>query len=206
MTGRPLLARHADRCSSASAPGRTRLEYAVYLSDTAKKYTLARYRADDIYAQSGHASLSHARRGRRRTRAAARADAAAAAGGGAPVLLSADGSSVFYQGTIYDKNPTEVGPKTFIDKVAIKTGEKTRIYESDNNDVFERVSTMIDPDAKKFVVAHESPTTCRRTSWSTAATRKQLTKNEDIAPDLTPRPSRALRGRAAGRLQVPREA
>ena len=83
----------------------------------------------------------------RRHCAAAAVAAAAARGGGrggggggtGPVLLSADGASVYLQGTAYDKNPNDVGPKTFIDRVAIKTGEKKRIYESENDDVYERV-------------------------------------------------------------------
>ena len=33
--------------------GQNALESAVYLSDTTKKYTIARYRADDIYMNPG---------------------------------------------------------------------------------------------------------------------------------------------------------
>ena len=73
-------------------------------------------------------------------------------------MLSADSQHVFYQGTTYSKTPNEVGPKTFIDKVAIKTGEKTRVYESDNTNVYERVSTILDPDAARFIITRESPT------------------------------------------------
>ena len=144
-------------CSSASAPDRTRVESAVYLAETAKRYTLARYRADDVYANPG--SLVSTRGGGGGGGAAARGGGRGGGGGGSgPVLLSADGASVFFQGTVYDKNPNEVGPKTFIDKVAIKTGEKERIYESDNNGVFERVSTVLDADAQAFIVQRESPT------------------------------------------------
>ncbi len=63
------------------------------------------------------------------------------------------------------QEPDQVGPKTFLDRVVIKTGEKTRIYESDNNNVYERVSTILDPDAKKFiVVARERRRRRRRAS------------------------------------------
>ena len=51
----------------------------------------------------------------------------------------------------------EVGPKTFLDRVAIKSGEKTRVYESDNGGVFERISTVLDPDVPRFIVSRESP-------------------------------------------------
>ena len=66
------------------------------------------------------------------------------------VLLSADSTSVFYQGTLYDRNPRETAPKTFIDKVNIRTGAKERIYESGNDGVSERVTSVLDIDAKKF--------------------------------------------------------
>ena len=80
------------------------------------------------------------------------------------VQISSDGTSVFYQGSIYDKNPQEVGPKTFLDKVAIKTGEKTRIYESDNKDIYERVSQVLDPDGTRYVLVREGPTTVPQSS------------------------------------------
>jgi dipeptidyl aminopeptidase/acylaminoacyl peptidase len=102
--------------------------------------------------------------------------------------VSADGSSVFLQGSAYDKNSDAVGPKTFLDRVNIKTGDKTRVFESDNNNVYERLSQIIDPDAKALVVTHESPTMQPQDFLVTAAARKQLTDNKDIAPDLTSSP------------------
>ena len=101
------------------------------------------------------------------------------------MLLSADGSSVFFQGTPYDKNPSQVGPKSFIDKVAIKTGEKERIYESGNNNEFERVSTVIDADAKKFIVQRETPTDVPQNVLIDGGRRVTLTKNLDPHEDLT---------------------
>jgi dipeptidyl aminopeptidase/acylaminoacyl peptidase len=101
------------------------------------------------------------------------------------VLLSADGGSVYFQGTTYDKNPSEVGPKSFIDKVAIKTGEKERIYQSDNNNQFERVSTVIDADSKKFIVQHESPMDVPQNILLDGGRRVTLTKNLDPHEDLT---------------------
>jgi dipeptidyl aminopeptidase/acylaminoacyl peptidase len=106
-------------------------------------------------------------------------------GGGGPVLLSKDGSSVFFQGTVNDRNPQQVGPKTFIDQVAIKTGAKTRIFESDNNGVWERVSTILDPDAKKFIITKEGAQTVPQQFVMENGARKQLTNNEDLHPDLT---------------------
>ena len=99
--------------------------------------------------------------------------------------MSADGASVYYQGTINDKNPQQVGPKTFIDQVAIKTGEKKRIYESQNTDVFERVSNVLDINAGKFIVTREGPQLVPQQYLVDASGRKQLTNNEDMTPDLT---------------------
>jgi dipeptidyl aminopeptidase/acylaminoacyl peptidase len=164
--------------------GQNTVEYAVTLAEPSQRHTLARYNTEDIYANPG--SLIG-------TRGAAAAGGRGAGGGGGrgggtpagPVQLSADGSSVFFQGSLYDKNPTAVGPKTFIDKVAIKTGEKQRIYESENAGLYERVSSILDVDAGKFVVARETPTEIGQQFLLDGGKRTQLTKNVDYTPDLT---------------------
>ena len=163
--------------------GQNALESAVYLNDTAKKFTLARYRADDIYANPG--SILSTRGGGGGGRAGGAGGRGAAPGGSAPVLLSADGGSVFFQGTTYDKNPSQVGPSSFIDKVAIKTGAKERIYQSDNTNQFERVSTVLDADAKKFIVQRETPTDVPQNVLLDGGRRVTLTKNMDVHEDLT---------------------
>jgi dipeptidyl aminopeptidase/acylaminoacyl peptidase len=163
--------------------GQNALESAVYLNDTAKKYTLARYRADDIYANPG--SILSTRGGGGGGRAGGAGGRGGAPGGSAPVLLSADGNSVFFQGTTYDKNPSQVGPSSFIDKVEIKTGAKERIYQSDNTNQFERVSTVIDADAKKFIVQRESPSDVPQNILLDGGRRVTLTKNMDVHEDLT---------------------
>jgi dipeptidyl aminopeptidase/acylaminoacyl peptidase len=86
---------------------------------------------------------------------------------------------------VYDKNPNDVGPKTFIDKVAIKTGEKQRIYESDNKDVFERVSAALDIEAGRFIIAREGPKEVPQQYLVQNGTRTQLTRNQDYTPDVT---------------------
>jgi dipeptidyl aminopeptidase/acylaminoacyl peptidase len=166
--------------------GQNAIETAVYLNEPAKKYTLARYRADDIYANPGSiVGLRGGGGGGGRGGGGGGGRGGGGAAGGGPVLLSTDGSSVFFQGTINAKNPTEVGPKTFVDRVAIKTGEKSRIFESDNTNVYERVSSIIDPDATKFIVTREGPTEVPQQYLLEGAQRKQLTQNIDVTPDLT---------------------
>ncbi len=175
--------------------GQTTIDYAFYLSDPATKYAVMRCTPSDFYTNPG--ALVGARAGgggggRGAGGGGGRGGGGGCSAGNGPVLLSADGTAVFYQGTIYDKNADAVGPKTFIDRVAIKTGEKTRIYESENTNVFERVTTILDPDTKKFVVLRESPTTPPQNILVDGSTRKQLTNNEDIAPDLTNAPKQIV--------------
>jgi dipeptidyl aminopeptidase/acylaminoacyl peptidase len=105
--------------------------------------------------------------------------------GGGIVQLSADGTSVFYQGTLNDKNPEQVGPKSFIDRVVIKTADKKRIYESDNTNVYETVAAPIDLDAGRFVIERQSPTEVPQFFLLDGSGRKQLTENKDLFPDLT---------------------
>jgi len=170
--------------SSGAGQTQTTTDYAVYLQDPTQRYTLARHTAQNQNVVDPGSLLST------RSAAGGRAGGAGRGGGAAtgPVQISSDGTSVFYQGTIYDKNPQEVGPKTFLDKVAIKTGEKTRVYESDNKDIYERISQVLDTDGARYVLVREGPTTVPQNILVNAGVRKQLTNNEDIAPDLTQAP------------------
>ena len=165
--------------------GQNTLDKAVYLDNPSQQYTLARYRSDDIYANPGSIVGLRGGGGGGGRGGGGGGRGGAGGGGGGPVLLSADSENVFYQGTLYAKNPTEVGPKTFIDKVAIKTGTKTRIYESDNTNVYERVSTILDAEAGRFIVTRESPTEVPQQYLVQNGQRTQLTQNKDVTPDLT---------------------
>jgi dipeptidyl aminopeptidase/acylaminoacyl peptidase len=168
--------------------GQNAVETAVYLNDTTKKYTLARYRADDVYANPGTLVSTRGSAGGGGRGAGGAAAAAGGRGGGGgtgPVQLSADGQSVFFQGTTYDRNPNQIGPKSFIDRIAIKTGEKARIYESDNSNLFERVTSVLDADRSRFIVSREAPTEVPQNYLVEATRRVQLTKNQDYMPDIT---------------------
>ncbi len=171
------------RSGRAGVEGQNTIETAVYLTEPSKKYTLARYRSDDIYANPG--SIVDLRGSGGGGGRGGGGRGGAGGGGGGPVLLSADGSAVFFQGTVNDKNPNEVGPKTFVDRVTIKTAEKTRIFESDNNGFFERVSSIIDPDASTFIISREGPREVGQQYRLENGQRRQLTQNVDVTPDLT---------------------
>ncbi len=162
--------------------GTNSVDYAVNLANTAEKFSLAKFRTDDLQANPG--TIASVRGG-----GGGRAGGGGGRGGGGgtgAVLLSADKTAVFYEGTIYDKNPEQVAPKAFIDRFVIKTGDKTRIFEGSNDGIYEAVTAILDPDAKKFIIAKESPTMITQNVLVTdGGTRTQLTKNVDPAEDLT---------------------
>ena len=164
--------------------GENTVEYAVELRDTAKRYTLARYKTEDVYANPG--TLVMVRSTAAPTGRGGGGRGGSAAAGGGIVLLSKDKESVFYQGTLNDKNPQDVGPKTFIDRVAIRSGEKSRVYESENANVFERIATIIDAESPTLVVSREGPSEVPQNYlYRAGSPRVQLTENKDYTPDLT---------------------
>ncbi len=143
----------------------TATDFVVTLTAPDTKHRLVSYRTEDFYANPG--SLMSQR---------------------GAVMLSGDRANVFYSGTINDKAPRETGPKTFIDQVTIATGAKERIFESSNAGVFERVTSVLDIDARRFVLGVESPTMQPQQFLMDNGVRKQLTNNEDMHPDLTNAP------------------
>jgi dipeptidyl aminopeptidase/acylaminoacyl peptidase len=165
--------------------GQSTIEFAVALDQPSQRYTLARYRADDVYANPGSILGVRGGGGGGGRGGGGGGGRGGGGGGGGPVMVSADGTAVFYAGTSYDRNPNTVGPKTFVDKVTIKTGEKKRLYESDNNGVFERISTPIDLENGRFIVSRESPTEVAQNFLVENGQRKQLTQNQDYTPDIT---------------------
>jgi dienelactone hydrolase len=160
--------------------------YGVYLSDPSKTYTVATYKADDFYNNPGTLVTNAPRRRSYYGR-----------GGGAsqPTLaqLSSDGGSVFLQGTIYSKQPLEEGPREFIDRVEIKTGDKTRVYEGEKGDVSESVVAILNDDATQLLVSRESATTVPDSYLRDASGNlTKLTHNRDYNPDITHAPTRLM--------------
>ena len=105
---------------------------------------------------------------------------------GRTALVSGDGQGVYLEGTQYTKNAANTAPKTFVDKVDLATGTKTRIFESDTS-LFESGPLPVDDDFAKFVVTRETETIVpdqwlrdRRTGQL-----KRLTENKDVTPEVT---------------------
>ncbi|HVQ43207.1 MAG TPA: prolyl oligopeptidase family serine peptidase [Vicinamibacterales bacterium] len=180
---------------------------AIYVNDLATKYTVARGGGAAGGRQgagaAGAAGGAQAGRGgaaggggNQGTLMSANGSVAKTSiGGGTPVMLSADGTSVYFQsggagggrggggggGGRGDTTP----PKPFIDKVVIKTGERARLFEGENTGITETISTVIDPELKKLVLSRQNATTPPQQFLYDNGTRKQLTNNEDLFPDLT---------------------
>jgi dipeptidyl aminopeptidase/acylaminoacyl peptidase len=185
------------RETSGSGSAATTVEVSVNLAEPTQRYTLARFRNDDPAANPG--TLVGARPGA----GGQRGGGQRGGGGGGQVLMSPDKSSVYYQGTLNDKNPEQVGPKTFIDRVAIRTGEKKRLFESDNKDVYESVTTVIDPEAGRLVVERQSPTDVPQFFHVDGSSRRQLTDNKDLFPDLTNAPKKRVMVERADGIKFP---
>ena len=157
---------------------------AIDLSDSGQTFVLAQYDSDDFYSNpgtllmdGGQVPVVNRRRG-------------SPTGGTGVVQTSMDGQSVFFYGHEYNADPMQEGPKNFLDKVAIRTGEKERIYESNNQESYERIVSVIDIDDEEFVVSRETPTETPQSHLLVDGRRTQLTDNVDYTPDLTHAPKR----------------
>ncbi len=143
--------------------------FMVNLADPTKKYTIYKYRSSDFYTNPG--SLMSTR---------------AMATGESVIRLSSDKSSVYLSGTKYHKEWKDNAPQSFVDKVNISTGEKTRIFESSPK-FSERISTVFDDDFNKYIFTREAPTVVSDSYLKDvkAGTETKLTANKDFAPDVT---------------------
>ena len=101
-------------------------------------------------------------------------------------LMSADGKSVYLEGTHYSKDAQATAPRTFIDKVDVATGAKSRLFESDTS-AYESAPVAVDDDFSRFVVTRETGKVVPD-QWlrdRTTGQLKRLTANTDVTPDVT---------------------
>jgi dipeptidyl aminopeptidase/acylaminoacyl peptidase len=112
------------------------------------------------------------------------------------VMVSTDGKSVFTQGT----TPDSAGrpPRAYVERVEIRTGARTRIYES-SGDLLETISAPLDDDFTRAIVQREGPTTVPQSFVLTLATgeARQLTQNRDPMPEITNAVRRTVTARRA---------
>jgi len=142
--------------------------YAVHLDDPSTRYVISESKTEEFLDAPGSLLTT--------TNAA----------GVTVVRISTDGNHVFLSGTRYFENPENEAPRPFVDRVAIRTGEKERIFES-ATDVFERITAVLDNDLNRIMLARESPTMVPD-SWlldRTTGARTQMTQNVDHHPVIT---------------------
>jgi len=164
--------------------------YAVYFDEPGKKYTIWRVRglnatvtatrgfgggrggngADSLTFYQNPGTIV-AKRGR---------------SGGQVAQLSADGKYAFLEGTRYFKTWQDSAPHGFVDKVEIKTGQKSRVFEG-QADMYETVTAALDDDFSKFVVSRESRTQVPDSYLrdGTSGQYTKLTSNKDYSPEFT---------------------
>jgi dipeptidyl aminopeptidase/acylaminoacyl peptidase len=163
--------------------GGTVTEYAVDLADPETTYTLAEYDSDDFYANPGSLLMAGGR-----VAGGGRGRGGGGGGGGGIVQTSADGGSVFFAGTTYNEDPMVEGPKNFLDRVEIRTGETERIFEAGNAGQRERIVSVLDVDEARFVVSRETPTEIAQSYLLAGGQWTQLTQNIDYTPDISGAP------------------
>ncbi|MFH1765601.1 MAG: prolyl oligopeptidase family serine peptidase, partial [Gemmatimonadota bacterium] len=162
--------------------GQSTHTYAVFLDNPEEKLTISRWNSEDFYENPGSLVSDGMSLG-----GGGGGSGGGRAGGGASgtVRVSADGENIFLSGTQYDKNPEEVGPKAFIDRVNIRSAEKTRIYEGDNEGAYETPVIALDLEGGRLIVNRESPTAIDQNFIRDGDNLTQITNNVDYTPDLT---------------------
>ena len=168
--------------------GGTVTEYAVMLDDPETRYTITEWDSDDFYANPGSLLMSGGSAG---GGAFFRIGGGGGGGGGTQFvqISGADGAeSVFLMGTRYSEDPLAESPRTFMDRVNVRTGDTERVYESSNDGEYERITSVLDAAAGRFVVHRESPTEIGQSFLVDGDARTQLTSNVDYTPDLTNAP------------------
>ena len=172
--------------------------YAVSLADPVKKHTIFRV----VGGQAGFGGGRPAGGGGGGGRVAPGDDGFYAnpgtvvlrqAGGDRRALVSGDGRSVFLEGTHYARDAATTAPRTFVDKVDLATGAKSRLFESDTS-VYESTAMPVDDDFSLFVVTRETekviPDQWLRDRTTGKLTR--LTENRDVTPEVTSMPRKSI--------------
>jgi dipeptidyl aminopeptidase/acylaminoacyl peptidase len=115
-------------------------------------------------------------------------------GNGTPyILTTADGRFAYLRGIQYFRTYADSAPQPFLDRVEIRTGQKTRLFTS-ARDQYEAVVAALDPNFSAAVISRESPTDptdyFRRDMTSGAVT--ALTSNKDYSPEITNAPKQRI--------------
>ncbi|MGH9349128.1 MAG: alpha/beta hydrolase family protein, partial [Vicinamibacterales bacterium] len=107
-----------------------------------------------------------------------------ATGNGIPsVTISTDGTALFLQG---DGFKADFKPRPFVDRVAIRTGAMTRLFEG-SSDTFDEPLVALDADVSRLIVSREGKTMAPDSYlWTRASGQMEnLTNNTDPYPEIT---------------------
>jgi dipeptidyl aminopeptidase/acylaminoacyl peptidase len=106
-----------------------------------------------------------------------------ATGNGIPsLLLSGDGAAVYLQGDGYKAS---YAPQPFVDRVVIRTGETSRVFEGAAA-TFDQPLVPLDPDLTRMIVSRESRSTVPDSYlWTRGGQMENLTRNKDPYPEIT---------------------
>jgi dipeptidyl aminopeptidase/acylaminoacyl peptidase len=112
---------------------------------------------------------------------------------GPVALTSSDGRSIYLEGTRYDRNPQSTAPRSFVDRVDLASGAKSRLFESDTA-VYESAVMPVDADFARMVVTRETETTVPD-QWlrdRASGNLTRLTENRDPTAEVTRLPRRQI--------------
>jgi dipeptidyl aminopeptidase/acylaminoacyl peptidase len=146
-------------------------EYAVFLSDSAlERHTIYRGERPRFGRGGGPRMLTKT-----------------LDNGASVVQVTSDGEHVFLSGVDNAEDTMEEGPKSYIDRFEIKTGEKERVFESENDGVWESVVDVLNDNATRLLVTREGPTDVPDSYVRDVASGelRQLTQNTDYTQDIT---------------------
>ena len=106
--------------------------------------------------------------------------------GGPVAMVASDEKTVYLEGTKYFPEWTKQGPHSFVDKVDIETGQRTRLFEAASGEA-DNVVAALDDGFDRVIVSRESPTMVQDSYLRDTKTggMTQLTHNVDFAPEVT---------------------
>ena len=147
-------------------------DFAVFLSDPSTKHTIWRGTRERRFGGGGRTPSLATK---------------TLPNGTSVVRMSSNGNSVLLAGTEFHDDPMQDAPQSYIDRVDLRTGDKTRVYESENAGVFESVLAILDDDGAQLIVSREGPSDVPDSYFRdvTGGELKQLTHNTDYTPTLT---------------------
>ncbi len=176
-------------------------QLAVMLNEDGKKYTLVAPPARSRDSTNGDDSTQAAAAGRRGGPPQDGTPSLMTKPGrrGAPsVMTSGDGQYAFLEGSTPADTAAGTAPKVWIDRVAIRTGERTRVYES-NGELSESIGAALDDDVAQIIVSRESATQPSQSYLVNVADKseRQLTSNRDLFPEVSSAIKRTVVARRA---------